>query len=326
MHLVTADVSGQLTELGLGFPNVLGNTDLMEEGEWLGERRRGLGGADAAAAAGLSRWKSRYVLFMEKRAEVPIPQRETRRMLLGKLFEEPISQAYAIEQEQQLVRVPALLQHPNIPWMLANVDRFVLDPSTEQIGGALEVKMTDERMAHYWREGEAPIENQCQCIHYLAVTGLPWIDLTGLVGRDLVTLRIERDEESIANLISIEEQFWQLVQANTPPAADSAAAGSTIDLLKHLFPDPEPASRCELPSEARALIENRVSIVAQRKNLKEALDRVDAQLLQMMGPAELGYVDNELAFTWKQQHRDGYYVAPTDFRVARVPKRFFTLD
>ncbi len=319
------EVAEQLDSLGLRFPKVIGNTDAMPEDQWREERRRGLGGSDAAAAAGLSRWKSRYVLFMDKRAEIPVVE-ETRLMTLGKLFEDPIAKAYAMDHEANVVRVPALLQHPEIPWMLANVDRFVLDPETKQIGGALECKMTDERMARFWDDGEAPIEHQCQCIHYLAVTGLPWVDLTALIGRKTTTLRIERDEDSIANLIDIEDAFWKLVEANTPPAVDASAPGSTIDLLSQLYADPEPASRCELPEEARALIEHRVQIVAQRKSLKEALQGVDAQLMEMMGGAELGYIGRELAYSWKKQNRSGYYVEPTSFRVPRVPKSFFTLD
>lgn len=319
------EVAEALSELGLPFPKVIGNTDAMPEDVWRQERRAGLGGSDAAAAAGLSRWKSRYVLFMDKAAEIPVIE-ETRRMFLGKHFEGPIASLYAIDNEAEVVRVPALLQHPEIPWMLANVDRFVLDPETKQIGGALECKMTDERMARFWENGEAPIEHQCQCIHYMAVTGLPWVDLTALIGRDTTTLRIERDEAAIANLISIEEAFWKLVEANTPPPVDSQAASSTIELLSTLYADPEPASRTELPEEARELIEHRVNLVAQRKSLKQALEGVDAQLMEMMCGAELGYVDGELAYTWKKQNRSGYFVEPTSFRVPRVPKSFFTVD
>lgn len=325
--LQTDAVAEQLHDLGLTFPRVIGNTDEMSQELWRDERRRGLGGSDAAAAAGLSRWKSRYVLFMDKRAEIPVVE-ETRRMTLGKVFEDPIARLYAMDNEADVVQIPALLQHPEIPWMLANVDRFVLDPETRQIGGALECKMTDERMSRYWDDGEAPIEHQCQCIHYMAVTGLPWVDLTALIGRDTTTLRIHRDEEAIANLIDVEDRFWKLVEANTPPSVDGEAAKSTLELLGQLFSDPSPDSRINMEEATstgeltRDLIGHRLAIVAQRKSLKDELDRVDAQLCEMLGAAELGYLDGQLAFTWKRTDKKGYYVNPTNFRTPRIPAGF----
>jgi hypothetical protein len=58
----------------------------------LAERSTGFGGSDAAAACGLSRWKSAYQLYLEKRGEAPLVEEENEAMRWGTLLEPVVRQ------------------------------------------------------------------------------------------------------------------------------------------------------------------------------------------------------------------------------------------
>ena len=47
---------------------------------WLAERRTGIGGSDAAAACGLSKYKTRLELWLDKRGELETADQQFRQM------------------------------------------------------------------------------------------------------------------------------------------------------------------------------------------------------------------------------------------------------
>ena len=57
---------------------VLVNTLDMSRSEWLQHRRKGLGGSDAAAVAGLNPWKSPFAVWMEKTGQIEPEDRKRR--------------------------------------------------------------------------------------------------------------------------------------------------------------------------------------------------------------------------------------------------------
>lgn len=72
--------------------------------------------------------------------------------------------------------------------------------------------------ARLWRDG-VPEYVQLQVMHQLAVIGHRAADMAVLVyGQELRVFRIERDEVLIARLITLEKQFWDMVQQGVAPA------------------------------------------------------------------------------------------------------------
>ena len=70
------------------------NTTNQDRSQWLEERRQGIGGSDAAAAVGLSPWKTRLELWLEKTGQTP-DREETPEMRRGTLLEPVVKQLYA---------------------------------------------------------------------------------------------------------------------------------------------------------------------------------------------------------------------------------------
>ncbi|KFX64034.1 endonuclease [Burkholderia sp. K24] len=211
-------------------------TRSLSRNEWLNVRRAGIGGSDAAASVGLSPYKSQLELWLEKTGRDaglarPDPGDTTEPVYWGTLLEPIVATAYTQQTGNRVRKVNAVLQHPTIAFMLANLDREIVGVPGLQI---LECKTAGEFGARLWRDG-VPEYVQLQVQHQLAVTGKHAADVAVLLcGQQLVVHRIERDDELIARLIPLEAQFWQYVTSDTPPPADGSESADRA--LRCLYP------------------------------------------------------------------------------------------
>ena len=151
----------------------------MDRRDWLQVRTRGIGGSDIAAIAGVSPWATPLSVYLDKIGEAP-EQEETEAMRWGTILEPIIAKEYARRHpDYQVRRVNAILQHPHIPFFLANVDREIRKAGAQP--GILEIKTTSAWMSGYWRE-DAPDWVTCQLQWYLGVTGYTWGAVAVLIG------------------------------------------------------------------------------------------------------------------------------------------------
>ncbi|AJG21164.1 YqaJ viral recombinase family protein [Cupriavidus basilensis] len=210
-------------------------TDLSRT-DWLAVRRTGIGGSDAAAAVGLNPYKSQLELWLEKTGRdadlpKPDPNDTTEAVYWGTLLEPIVAAAYTQQTGHRVRKVNAVLQHPTIPFMLANLDREVVGVPDVQI---LECKTAGEFGARHWQDG-VPEYVQLQVQHQLAVTGKRAADVAVLLcGQKLEVHRIERDDDLISRLIPLEAQFWRYVETDTPPPGDGSESADRA--LRCLYP------------------------------------------------------------------------------------------
>lgn len=128
-------------------------------------------------------------------------------------------------------RVNAVLRHPTVPFMLANIDREIVGARDVQV---LECKTAGEFGARLWRDG-VPEYVQIQVQHQLAVTGKSAAHVAVLLcGQALEVHRIERDDALIGWLIELEARFWRFVETDKPPPADGSESADRA--LRHLYP------------------------------------------------------------------------------------------
>ena len=204
--------------------------------DWLEVRRHGIGSSDAAAAVGLSPYQSQLELWMHKSGRADLlpstdPFDETSPLYWGSLLEPIVAAHYTRRSGHKVRRVNAVLQHPDHPWMLANLDREVVGQRHVQI---LECKTAGLHGARLWRDG-VPEYVQLQVMHQLAVTGHQAADVAVLIcGQELQIHRIERDDRLIAQLIELEQQFWSWVQSDQEPPADGSQSAERA--LRCLYP------------------------------------------------------------------------------------------
>ena len=210
----------------------LASTTQLSREEWLQIRSTGIGSSDAAAAIGLSSYKCSLSLWLEKTGRQPPEDlSEKEAVVWGTVMEPVLAKMYAERTGRKVRRVNAVLQHPEHPFMLANLDREVI---TESGTGILEIKTAGFYSALQWEDG-VPVAYQCQVLHQLAVTGHAWADVAVLIaGQEFRIYRIERDDDKIADLIQREAQFWSWVTNNQQPDPDGSYDAQQA--LLSLFP------------------------------------------------------------------------------------------
>ena len=258
------------------------NTLNIDHDEWLAVRKTGIGGSDAAAAVGLSPYKSMLELWLEKTGrdaelEKPDPNDTTHPVFWGTLLEPIVAAAYTQQTGNRVRKVNAVLRHPTVPFMLANLDREVIGVPGVQI---LECKTAGEFGSRLWRDG-VPEYVQLQVQHQLAVTGKQAGDVAVLLcGQQLAVHRIERDDELIARLIELEARFWQYVETDTPPPADGSESADRA--LRCLYPR-DVGSTVDF-TEDRNLSGAFADLVAVRADI-ETREQLEAKLKQSLQQA-----------------------------------------
>jgi putative phage-type endonuclease len=258
----------------------------MPREDWLEVRKSGIGGSDAAAAVGLSPYQSQLELWLTKTGRdsslpKPDPEDTTEPVFWGQILEPIVAAAYTKQTGNRVRRVNAVLQHPTIPFMLANVDREVVGNHEVQL---LECKTAGEFGARLWRDG-VPEYVQIQAQHQLMVTGKQAADVAVLLcGQKLDVHRIERDDTLIARLVELEAAFWAYVETDTPPPADGSESADRA--LRCLYPG---AGGTVDFTDDRRLSSAFVDLVAVRADI-ETRQSIEAQLkqtiAQSMGDAE----------------------------------------
>ncbi|MDR8050731.1 YqaJ viral recombinase family nuclease [Burkholderia cenocepacia] len=211
-------------------------TQELSRDDWLAVRRTGIGGSDAAAAVGLNPYMSALELWLDKtgRADAlprPDPADTTSPTYWGTLLEPIVAAVYTQQTGNKVRKVNAVLRHPSIPFMLANIDREIVGAHDVQI---LECKTAGEFGTRLWRDG-VPEYVQIQVQHQLAVTGKTAAHVAVLLcGQALEVRRIERDDALIGRLVELEARFWRFVETDTPPPADGSESADRA--LRHLYP------------------------------------------------------------------------------------------
>jgi putative phage-type endonuclease len=132
------------------------NTAAMSREDWLRERRRGIGGSEAAAILGLSPWATPLDVYLDKIGEGEDVE-ETEAMYFGTILEGVVADEFSRRTGLKVRRRNALLTHPDYPWMIANIDRMVVG------GGLLECKTCNA--FNPWN-GVVPEHYQIQVQHY----------------------------------------------------------------------------------------------------------------------------------------------------------------
>lgn len=298
------------------------STRNLPASEWRHIRRQGIGGSDIAAIAGVSPWRTPLAVYLDKVGELP-EEEPNRAMYWGTVLEPIIAREYAQRHpDYRVSRVNAVLQHPDIPYFLANIDRVVRKSGARP--GVLEIKTASAWMSGHWRS-DAPDWVTCQLQWYLGITGYTWGAVAVLIGgNDYREIEQERDEEIIGYLQEIARRFWEEhVIPRVPPAAEAP----DTDLLAKLHSQSN-GKTIPLPPTALELLDQYDRAQERLKEAERHLDSIKAKLQAMLGDNERGIVGGRRV-EWptvtqsrlntkalKQDHPDIYeqYLETTTFR------------
>ncbi|MBU2741630.1 YqaJ viral recombinase family nuclease [Acidithiobacillus albertensis] len=268
------------------------STKAMSREEWLQWRNRGIGSSDAPVAVGVSRYKAPLELWLEKTGrKEPEDLSSKEAVFWGTTLEPIVGQVYAERTGKKVRKVNAVLQHPDYPYMLANLDRIV------EGGGILEIKTAGLRSQGQWEEG-VPLAYQIQVLHQLAVTGKSWADVAVLIGgQEFRIYRIEREETRITQLLELEKTFWNHVDRNTPPDADGSASSNRALSLLHPQNSTTLVDYSEKP-EMNALFKSLIEARQHSKLAEQQEALLEQRVKEAIGEAE-GALFSQGKALWK---------------------------
>lgn len=198
-----------------------GGIELTRE-EWLEERKKGIGGSDAATILGLNPYKTNMQLWEEKtgrRQAEDISEKEY--VKYGTNAEDLLRELFKLDYPKYEVKHDenTIIKHPKYPFLFASLDGTLIDKETGEMG-ILEIKTTNilqSMQKEKWKE-KIPDNYYCQVLHYLNVTGYSFVILKaqlkyeydGEIKLDTRHYKILREEviEDIKMLEEKEIEFW----------------------------------------------------------------------------------------------------------------------
>lgn len=269
------------------------STENLPYEDWLEARKQGIGGSDASVVCGISRYKSSVELWMEKTGQLPT-QEAGEAAYWGNLLESLVREEFTKRTGIQVTKPTAIFQSVEHPFMLANVDGLCEDDAHGPC--IFEAKTASAYKAGEW-EDAIPDEYMIQIQHYMAVTGYQGAYIAVLIGGNSFRWKfVERDEELIHMLISLEEDFWKHVEKGVPPVLGGSEASAKF--LAERFPDSVPQSEIALPDKAAELLQQYDLSCEVLKLATEQKQEAENQLKQMLGDHETGTSGNRV-ITWK---------------------------
>lgn len=295
---VTADKPTQLNT-SMTAKRLINTKDLSRE-DWLQFRKQGIGSSDAAAACGIHPYLSMLELWMIKTGRMSSDIDESIEgyspLYWGNTLEPMVAKYYQEHTGNKVRRLNAILQHPEQPFMLANLDYAITGSDEVQI---LECKTAGEHGAKLWKHG-VPLYVTCQVQHQLAVTGKTAAHICVLLcGHEAKIYKVERDERLIESIMEHERLFWQYVETDTPPTPDHSESAARA--LKLLYPTPKPSSKVDLRDDdgANKLFEQLLSYRDYMQELEQRHDQVKHQLQTLIADNEVAVFEKG-AISWKR--------------------------
>lgn len=267
------------------------STTGLDKREWLAYRKQGLTGTDAGAIVGMNPYISAFKVYQDKITD-EIEEFDNESMRQGRDLEAYVAKRFEEHTGKKVKRANAIFYHPEHAWMLADFDRLIVG---EKAG--LECKTVGAYSADKWKDGKIPLHYQLQVQHYLAVSGYEsWYIAALILGREFIVHKIERDEDMIQDLITIEERFW------------------TQHVLKHQPPEPDGSDNYTemLNKKYKASAGKKMYLVGiqdelhRRKEIEELL-------------AKLSHEKNEIDQKIKLQMQDASYGEAGNYQVSWVP-------
>lgn len=292
-------------------PNILVDTSHLSREEWLEYRRLGIGGSDVAAIFGISPFRTARDLYYDKLNIVTADDEGNWvAMEMGNLLEPLVAKIFARKTGLRVFQRKCMFRHPQYPWMLADLDYLVELPDGSI--AILEIKTTNYNARdNWWYNGKeiVPIYYEAQGRHYMSVMNINRVYFCCLYGNneeEAVIRHIDRDMDYEAEMISLEQSFWNdHVLAKVPPPYTEDGELILESLRRKLGPSEKDAPPVTLALPQYAQIKRYQELQRQKneagkdlKQIEDEMSRLKALLVEAMGKScAATYEDADRLFT-----------------------------
>ena len=185
--------------------------------EWVEMRRNYIGASDCPIIMGVSPWKNIRDLWNDKLG-IGIEAPPNFYMKRGIQLEPVAREDY--NKQKGSSSTPKQIFHPNISYMMANLDGL-----DERLATAVEIKCAGDKDHATAKSGKVPDKYYPQLQHQLAILDAlnitDTIDYFSWTESDYVLVEVKKDDEYINKIYLEEAKFWDCVLNCTPPSIPS---------------------------------------------------------------------------------------------------------
>ena len=289
----------------------------------LEQRKSGIGGSDAAAICGVSKWRTPLYIYLTKTTDI-IPVIENPIFERGHILEPLIKELFVRQFKKEVKTDIPTIRCNEFSYMMANLDGII-----ESENAVVEFKHYNKFMEKDWGEDytdQVPEDYLLQVQHYLSVTKLKkayivpffsnqetfqliysfilkegvkrFFDVFDYQSFPLRIFEIFPNETLFKPLRQIEGDFWHKhVEKNVPPS------WKTKEDLAHLFPVAEDKSIIANYEDMKILSE-----INQKNTVIETLEKeIEEKKLKLCAKLKessfLKSPEGQILATWKNQDR-----------------------
>jgi len=258
---------------------------------WLQQRKKGIGGSDAAGILGASQYSSAFQVYLDKTSE-DISNIDSENILWGNILEDVIADEFTRRTGKKTQRHDGIIHAKDYDFLIASVDRLIVGENA-----GLEIKTIDkDRWRMVTKEQDVPPEYIVQCQHYINVTGTDYWYLAILIGGNkMVHFKLERDQGFIDDMVKKEVDFWNNHVLKEIPPEISAFDTVCVNEMHSIVTREE---ILELPETYIALIEEVLEKKSAIKMMENRLDELTAKIKNQIGDSMSGSCENYIV-DWK---------------------------
>lgn len=255
-------------------------TSVRDQAHWHELRSANIGGSDVAALLGISPYKSKWQLWMEKAGKLKAEDLSTNTAIqAGTFLESGIANWAAHRWGMDISKVTDYYTVDNVVGMGASLDYIT------QSGRPVEIKWSAR--GHGWQyDGdkiiEAPEYYLIQVQHQIACVNANGIDadagwLIALIDNEPRRMLVPRHDVVVDAIKESITNFWVSVIASKEPDPDFSLDGDAITRMFGTLP----LAEVELDSDAAPLFAQYLEASTAEKVAKESKEQLKAQLLYL---------------------------------------------
>jgi putative phage-type endonuclease len=291
---------------------------------WLEARKQGIGASDVPVILGLSPFKSRNQLYLEKCGMDDEPDEMSEPMKMGLRLEPVIAEIYQEETGRETWGGGELLRSTRNTNMMCTLDRLTrVNASSDPI--PLQIKLSG--WVAKWSDGLPP-DVHAQIQSEMFVYGSTECSLVVLLnGTRMYWDDYSLEPEFIHDLVLPNVNDFMEHVRNKDMPIEIDGSDECRKLLTKLYGEGDEAAVANLGGEFVSYDEEREEIRAKQKALKEAYEAHGNRFREAIGAATLAFLPNGVSYTWKQERQRKAVYCPhcaemiTDEKHHRVLRR-----
>lgn len=248
---------------------------VLDEAHWHDLRLCHIGGSDIASLFGMSKFTSKWQLWMEKAGKLqPEDLSDNKAVQAGKFLEVGIASWAASKWDMTISKVNEYHVCDDVVGMGAS-----LDYATDE-GVPVEIKWSARGFGWEYMEDtitRAPEQYLLQCQHQMACYGGEYAWLISLIDNEPRRMKVPRNEDIVEAIKSACVEFWFSIATKTPPDPDFNMDADAITA----FVSNGPITDIDLDGSAEQLFKDYADASVACKKAEAKKESAKAQLMLM---------------------------------------------